>query len=82
MATRRIRQQDIIDRLNERQDAIDLMRECEAILKLLYIDEQGLHVDRNITQRAMRIALDKLNEARSTLQLGTELIKVTLNSAR
>lgn len=82
MATRRIRQQDIIDRLNERQDAIDLMRESEAILKLLYIDEQGLHVDRNITQRAMRIALDKLNEARSTLQLGTELIKVTLNSAR
>ncbi len=81
MATRRIRQQDIIDRLNERQDAIDLMRESEAILKLLYIDEQGLHVDRNITQRAMRIALDKLNEARSTLQLGTELIKVTLNSA-
>jgi hypothetical protein len=82
MATRRIRQQDIIDRLNERQDAIDLMRESEAILKLLYIDEHGLQVDRNTTQRAMRIALDKLDEARNTLQVGAELIKATLKPAR
>ena len=81
MGTRRIRQQDITDRLNERQDAIDLMRESEAILKLLYIDEQGLHVDRNTTQRAMRIALDKLNEAKNTLQVGAEIIKATSKSA-
>jgi hypothetical protein len=82
MSTERIRQQDLINRLNERQDAIDLMQESEAILKLLYIDEHGMHVDRNTTQRAMRIALDKLNEARNTLQVGAELIKATVKQAR
>ena len=82
MSTERIRQQDLINRLNERQDAIDLMQQSEAILKLLYIDEHGMHVDRNTTQRAMRIALDKLNEARNTLQVGAELIKATLKPAR
>jgi hypothetical protein len=81
MATQRIQQQDLIDRLNERQDAIDLMGESEAILKLLYIDEQGMHVDRNTTQRAMRIALDKLEEARNRLKVGRELIRATLKTS-
>lgn len=80
MATTRIRQKDLIERLDERASAIELMRESEAILKLLYTDEQGMHVDRNTTQRAMRIALDKLGEARNTLKVGAELIRATLKA--
>lgn len=68
MSAERIRQQDLIKWLNEWQDAINLMQESEAIFKLLYIDEYGIQFDRNTTQRAMRIVLDKLNEARNMLQ--------------